>query len=423
MYFCLKPLQLFVVYNFIIRLTNLLLPAIGLVNKKIKKGVSGRRNTFKFLKKNVQENDQVFWFHCASLGEYEQGLPVFKKLKELYPKAKVVLSFFSPSGYEIRRKNPITPIVIYLPLDTQKNVESFIKITNPKIVVFVKYEFWPNYLRALKTHSAQVFLISALFRPDQYLFKSYAKKWRESILCFEHIFTQNIESEELLKSIGFNRVSVSNDTRFDRVWNQLEQNNSLPIIDAFVGSKTCIVAGSTWPEDDALLVPYINNPLSSLKFIIAPHNIEKQGMQKLLNKFGDKAVLYSNYDIESLPQKEVLIIDSIGLLSKLYHYADIAYIGGGMGSSGLHNTIEAAVFGIPIIIGKNYDKFPEAIEMLKQGGLYTVTDNISFEKTLTILLKDNSKSQKSGEKNKAYVESNKGATTLITKKINTLFND
>ncbi|MEC8724072.1 MAG: glycosyltransferase N-terminal domain-containing protein, partial [Bacteroidota bacterium] len=229
---------MFIVYNFAVSLANFLLPAISLFDKKIKKGVRGRRDTFKFLEENIQKNDLVFWFHCASLGEYEQGLPVFKKIKQSYPKAKIVLSFFSPSGYEIRRKNPITPIVVYLPLDTQKNVESFLNITNPKMVVFVKYELWPNYLAALKTHAAKVFLISALFRPDQYFFKSFTKRWREPILCFDYIFTQNLESLNLLKSVGYTKASVSKDSRFDRVLNQLEQNNNLPIIDAFIDSKT-----------------------------------------------------------------------------------------------------------------------------------------------------------------------------------------
>jgi len=407
---------LFVVYNFAVSLANFLLPAISLFDKKIKKGVRGRRDTFKFLKENVQKNDLVFWFHCASLGEYEQGLPVFKKIKQSYPKAKIVLSFFSPSGYEIRRKNPITPIVVYLPLDTQKNVESFLKITNPKMVVFVKYELWPNYLRALKTHSAKVFLISALFRPDQYFFKSFTKRWRELILCFDYIFTQNIESLNLLKSVGYTKASVSNDSRFDRVLNQLEQNNNLPIIDAFIDSKTCIVAGSTWAEDEALLTPYINSTTTDSKFIIAPHNIDKQRVQKLLKKLGNKACLHSDHDIDTIREKQVLIIDSIGLLSKVYSYANIAYVGGAVGNTGLHNILEPAVFGIPIIIGKNYNKFPEATEMLKIGGVYSVKNFKDLKRIFEFITKDN-KWEILGKTNKEYIEKNKGATMTITEKI------
>lgn len=408
---------MFVVYNFAVSLANFLLPAISLFDKKIKKGVRGRRDTFKFLKENVQKNDLVFWFHCASLGEYEQGLPVFKKIKQSYPKAKIVLSFFSPSGYEIRRKNPITPIVVYLPLDTQKNVESFLKITNPKMVVFVKYELWPNYLAALKTHAAKVFLISALFRPDQYFFKSFTKRWREPILCFDYIFTQNIESLNLLKSVGYTKASVSNDSRFDRVLNQLEQNNNLPIIDAFIDSKTCIVAGSTWAEDEALLTSYINSTTTDLKFIIAPHNIDKQRVQKLLKKLGNKACLHSDHDIDTLREKQVLIIDSVGLLSKLYCYADIAYVGGGMGHTGLHNTLEAAVFSVPIIIGQNYSQFPEAKAMLELGGLFSVKDSKAFQNALDTLVDDEKVRTESGKKNREYIDQNKGATEIIFRKL------
>ena len=319
-----------VVYNFVIQLVKALLPALGLFDEKIKKGVIGRKKTLSFLLKNIDKGDTVFWFHCASLGEYEQGLPVFKNLKLLYPQAKIVLSFFSPSGYEIRKENPITPLVIYLPLDTKKNVNLFLTALMPSLVVFVKYELWPNYLLALKSHSAKVFLISALFRPQQYFFKSYFKKWGRFLFSFDHIFTQDKGSKALLKGIGFNEATVSNDTRFDRVSSQLEQNNTLAFVEAFIDNKTCIVAGSTWQEDHAVLRSYIKETKQDLKFIIAPHKIEKQGIQKLKNSLGDKAVLYTNYNMETLSKKQVLIVDTIGLLRKLYQYAKVAYIGGAM---------------------------------------------------------------------------------------------
>ena len=417
MYFCLKPQPLTVVYNFAIQLVNALLPALGLFNEKIKKGVIGRKKTLNFLLKNIGKGDTVFWFHCASLGEYEQGLPVFKNLKSKHPKAKIVLSFLSPSGYEIRQENPITPLIVYLPLDTKKNVNLFLKVVRPSLVVFVKYELWPNYLLALKSHSAKVFLISALFRPQQYFFKSFFKKWRQLLYSFDHIFSQDKGSKALLKGIGFNQVTVSNDTRFDRVSSQLEQNNSLAFVEAFIDNKTCIVAGSTWQEDHVLLGGYIKSSKGDLKFIIAPHKIEKKVIQKLKNSFGDKAVLYSNYNLEILSKKQVLIIDTIGLLTKLYHYAAVAYIGGGMGTKGLHNTLEAAVFGVPIIIGKNYDRFPEAKAMLAQGGLVSVQDTSSFKKSLDSFVEDEDFRHVCGQKNKAYIDKNKGATALITEKI------
>ena len=417
MYFCLKSHPLTVVYNFAIQLVKAVLPALGLFNEKIKKGVIGRKKTLNFLLKNIGKGDTVFWFHCASLGEYEQGLPVFKNLKSIYPKAKIVLSFFSPSGYEIRQENPITPLVVYLPLDTKKNVNLFLKTVRPSLVVFVKYELWPNYLLALKSHSAKVFLISALFRPQQYFFKPFFKKWRQLLYSFDHIFTQDKGSKALLKGIGFNQVTVSNDTRFDRVSSQLEQNNSLAFVEAFIDNKTCIVAGSTWQEDHALLESYIKDAKQDLKFIIAPHKIEKQRIQKLKNSLGDKAVLYTNYNMETLSKKQVLIVDTIGLLTKLYQYAKVAYIGGAMGSTGLHNTLEAAIFGVPIIIGRNYDRFPEAKAMLAQGGLVSVGDASSFKKTLDAFLDDENFRHECGQKNKTYIDKNKGATALITKNI------
>lgn len=417
MYFCLKSHPLTVVYNFAIQLVKAVLPALGLFNEKIKKGVIGRKKTLNFLLKNIGKGDTVFWFHCASLGEYEQGLPVFKNLKSIYPKAKIVLSFFSPSGYEIRQENPITPLVVYLPLDTKKNVNLFLKTVRPSLVVFVKYELWPNYLLSLKSHSAKVFLISALFRPQQYFFKPFFKKWRQLLYSFDHIFTQDKGSKALLKGIGFNQVTVSNDTRFDRVSSQLEQNNSLAFVETFIDNKTCIVAGSTWQEDHALLESYIKEAKQDLKFIIAPHKIEKQRIQKLKNSLGDKAVLYTNYNMETLSKKQVLIVDTIGLLTKLYQYAKVAYIGGAMGSTGLHNTLEAAIFGVPIIIGRNYDRFPEAKAMLAQGGLVSVGDASSFKKALDAFLDDENFRHECGQKNKTYIDKNKGATALITKNI------
>jgi 3-deoxy-D-manno-octulosonic-acid transferase len=422
MYFCLKPHPLTVVYNFAIQLVNAVLPALGLFNKKVKKGVIGRKKTLNFLLKNIGKGDTVFWFHCASLGEYEQGLPVFKNLKSIYPKAKIVLSFFSPSGYEIRQENPITPLVVYLPMDTKKNVTLFLKTVRPSLVVFVKYELWPNYLLALKSHFAKVFLISALFRPQQYFFKPFFKKWRQLLYSFDHIFSQDKGSKALLKGIGFNQVTVSNDTRFDRVSSQLEQNNSLAFVEAFIDNKICIIAGSTWQEDHALLESYIEEAKQDLKFIIAPHKIEKQRIQKLKNSLGDKAVLYTNYNMETLSKKQVLIVDTVGLLTKLYQYAKVAYIGGAMGSTGLHNTLEAAVFGVPIIIGRNYDRFPEAKAMLAQGGLVSVGDASSFKKALDAFLDDENFRHECGQKNKTYIDKNKGATALITKNIQAMLN-
>jgi 3-deoxy-D-manno-octulosonic-acid transferase len=414
---------LLVIYNLITAFVKLLLPVAGGFNTKLKKGIDGRKKTFETLQNNIQKEDTVFWFHCASLGEYEQGLPVFEKLKSKYPKAKIVLSFFSPSGYEVRKENPLTSIVVYLPLDTKRNAEIFLKLVNPKLVVFVKYDLWPNYLKTLKNHPTKVVLISALLRPHQHFFKFYGQSFQKLFFSFDHIFTQNSESKELLKSIGYYNVTESNDTRFDRVSNQLTHNNSLPYLEDFIDNKLCIVAGSTWVEDENILVPFIQKADKSTKFIITPHSINKQEIKRLMKALGDNAVLFSKHQKVSLSDKQVFVVDTIGILSKIYNYANIAYVGGGMGSSGLHNTLEAAVFGIPIIIGKNYDKFPEAKKMLERGGLFSIRDYKSFETTLDKLIIDADHREKCGKINNAYIKENKGATSKIIDKLTLLLKD
>ena len=414
---------LLVIYNLIAAFVKLLLPVAGGFNTKLKKGIDGRKKTFETLQNNIQKEDTVFWFHCASLGEYEQGLPVFEKLKSKYPKAKIVLSFFSPSGYEVRKENPLTSIVVYLPLDTKRNAEIFLKLVNPKLVVFVKYDLWPNYLKTLKNHPTKVVLISTLLRPHQHFFKFYGKSFQKLFFSFDHIFTQNSESKELLKSIGYYYVTESNDTRFDRVSNQLSHNNSLPYLEDFIDNKLCIVAGSTWVEDENILVPFIQKADKSTKFIIAPHSINKQEIKRLMKALGDNAVLFSKHQKVSLSDKQVFVVDTIGILSKIYNYANIAYVGGGMGSSGLHNTLEAAVFGIPIIIGKNYDKFPEAKKMLERGGLFSIGDYKSFETTLDKLIIDADHREKCGKINNAFIKENKGATSKIIDKLTLLLKD
>lgn len=411
------------IYNLINELVRLLLPVFGRFDTKLKKGIDGRQKTFEILQKYLQKDDEVFWFHCASLGEYEQGLPVFEQLKAQNPKTKIVLSFFSPSGYEIRKENPLTPIAVYLPLDTKKQVQKFLELTHPKLVVFVKYELWPNYLKALKNHPAKVVLISALLRPDQYFFKFYGKQWKHLFFSFDYIFTQNIESKKLLQNIGYHDVTIAKDTRFDRVSNQLKQNNTLPFIEEFKDGKLCVVAGSTWFEDEQVLIPYIQNAPKSIKFIIAPHLIQKQNIRKLKEALGDKAVLYSNFKEETLAEKQVFIVDTIGLLSKVYSYADAAYIGGGMGTSGLHNTLEAAVFGIPIVIGKNYQRFPEAKEMLQNGGLVSIKNSAGLKNALDRFITDEKHRENCGQKNGVYVANNKGASAAILEKVNFLLKD
>ncbi|ALJ05235.1 3-deoxy-D-manno-octulosonic acid transferase [Pseudalgibacter alginicilyticus] len=403
-----------IIYNIGIKATQLALKCTALFNQKINLGVKGRANTFHNLKKNIKTTDQTLWFHCASLGEYEQGLPVFKKLREYYITHKIILSFFSPSGYEIRKNSPIADIVVYLPIDTKTNAQRFLNIVNPELTVFVKYDIWPNFLNELKTRQLRAILISAAFRKNQIYFQLYGKPLRKALFAFEHIFTQNEGSKTLLESINYTRVTVSGDTRFDRVFSQLEMDNTLNFIDEFKDNKTCIVSGSTWPEDENLFIDFINSPASkNVKFIIAPHTVKANQIQSLQEKLNTEVVLFSNKDKKNLKHAQVFILDTIGLLTKVYKYADIAYVGGAMGNTGLHNTLEPAVFGVPIIIGNHYEKFPEAKALIENGGMFSISNQIEFNHILSILIENQENRQQLGLKNLTYIKNNKGAVVQI----------
>jgi 3-deoxy-D-manno-octulosonic-acid transferase len=407
-------------YNIIINLASVSIRLFGGLNKKIKQGQKGRHESILILKQTVHLSDKVIWLHCPSLGEYEQGLPVFQALKKQYKNHKFVMTFFSPSGYEIRKNNPIADVVVYLPLDQKATVKSFLDVIHPELVVFVKYDLWPNYLLELKHRNIHTVLISALFRPSQPYFRVYGRWLKKLLFTFDHIFTQDTASKTLLNSIGYSAVTVSGDTRFDRVGNQLKMDNTLDFIAEFKDHKTCVVAGSTWPEDETLLIDYINSSKEETKFIIAPHNMDLNQIKSMIKRLKKPTVCYSNYANETLEDKSVFIVDTIGLLSKIYSYADIAYIGGGMGASGLHNTLEAATFGLPIVIGKNYQKFPEAKAMLSKGGLFSIHTFESLESTLNMLINDSQKRIESGQKNKDYIKDNKGASELVMSELKTL---
>ncbi len=403
------------IYNTAIKAAQIALKCIAPFNTKIKKGVIGRQNTFSILNKNVEQTDKTLWFHCASLGEYEQGLPVFQALRTHYKSHKIILSFFSPSGYEIRKNSPIADVVVYLPLDTINNAKQFINLVNPELSVFVKYDIWPNILNELKRKKQRAILISAAFRKEQSFFKFYGKLLRESLFTFEHIFTQNEASETLLHSINYKNTSTTGDTRFDRVYNQLSINNTLTFIETFKQNKLCLIAGSTWPEDDNLLTEHINNKTNkNVKYIIAPHNIKENLINNLQDQLKVKSVLYTEKDdLKKLQNAQVLIINTIGLLSKAYKYADIAYVGGAMGSTGLHNTLEPAVFGTPIIIGNTYDKFPEAKAMIEYGGMYSISNQEEINSVINDLLENEDKRLNMGSLNLEFIKKHKGAVTQI----------
>lgn len=405
---------MYFIYNIGISLTSLALKLGGLFNDKLKKGVTGRKNTFKLLTAFLNKNDKTLWLHCASLGEYEQGLPVFKKLRAHYKNHKIILSFFSPSGYEIRKNTPIADLVIYLPLDTKTNAKRFLDIINPELTIFVKYDIWPNFLKELKRRQLRAILISAAFRKNQPYFKFYGKQFRNALFTFEHIFTQNETSKTLLESINYNNTTVSGDTRYDRVYSQLHTDNTLEFIEEFKNNQLCVVAGSTWPEDETLFIDFINSEASKdIKFIIAPHDIKTNRIKQLLEKINSKSILFSEKQNKNLANYQVFVIDTIGILSKIYSYASIAYVGGALGNTGLHNTLEPAVFGIPIIIGNKYSKFPEAEALINNGGMFSIANKIEFHKTLNDLIINSDFREKAGSKNKTFIKKNKGAVIQI----------
>ena len=402
------------IYNIGIYFAQLILNCLALFNQKIKLGVDGRKAVFSVLQTKIFDGDKTLWFHCASLGEYEQGLPVFKALKKQYPKHKIVLTFFSPSGYEIRKSAPIADVVTYLPLDSKKNVKQFLDIVNPELSIFVKYDIWPNYLLQLKKRKKRVVLISALFRENQSFFKFYGKLMRQALFSFEHIFVQDQNSKQLLESINYVNCSISGDTRFDRVLGQLNQDNTIQFVDDFKQNSMCVVAGSTWPEDENILASFINSNLSkTTKFIIAPHTIKYKQIQALKDSISVKTILYSEKEGKNLRDYSVLILDTIGILSKVYNYADIAYVGGAMGNTGLHNTLEAAVFGIPIIIGSNFEKFPEAKYMIANGGIISINNANDLHKILLNYIENPKKRVLSGSKNLEFIKKNEGAVVQI----------
>lgn len=416
MYFSTNALKLKTLYTAGIYLANLVLKSIAPFNPKIKLGVVGRATCFKILESQLSKSDKTLWFHCASLGEYEQGLPVFKALREDYPQHKIVLSFFSPSGYEIKKNSPIADVVVYLPLDTISHANRFLDLVHPDLSIFVKYEIWPNLLNSMKARGVRAILISAAFRETHSFFKWYGRQTRDALFAFEHIFTQNTVSKQLLERINYKAVTVSGDTRFDRVLQQLDQDNTIDFIAQFKQKQLCMVIGSSWPEDEKLLVAYINKlAAADTKFIIAPHNIKPAQIQALKVSIKRSCLLYSEKEGHELSDYQVLILDTIGLLSRVYAYADLAYIGGAMGHTGLHNTLEAAVFGVPIIIGPNHKKFPEAQAMLNIGGLFSVNGQDELDQTLKTLETDKALRLELGQKNADYILKHQGAVAQILK--------
>lgn len=400
-----------------VQIAGFILKMLAPLNPKIKLFVDGRKNVFATLKEKIIASDRTIWFHAASLGEYEQGLPIIEKIKMRHPNHKIILTFFSPSGFEVRKNNTVADVTVYLPLDTIKNAQQFLSLIHPEMVFFIKYEYWPNYLSELKNRATPTYLISGIFRKNQLFFKWYGGFYKNALKTFTYFFVQNESSKRLLLQLNFTNIAVSGDTRFDRVAAILEKDNSLDYITEFKNDALTIVVGSSWPKDEKIIVNYINQTSEKVKFIIAPHNIKADQIKDLKNSINKKVVLFSERENKKLEDFDVFIIDTIGLLTKIYSYADIAYIGGGFGNPGVHNILEPATFGVPIVIGPNYSHFAEATALVTLKGCISISNENEFANVLSELINNATIRQEKGHICETFVQMNKGATAIILQNI------
>ena len=376
----------------------------------------GRKDFFGQWKDFSAGGRKVIWIHCASLGEFEQGRPVIEELKKRDKRIFILLSFFSPSGFEVRKEYPLADAVCYLPADTVKNARKFIKTFRPHLAIFVKYEFWYNYIVSLKRNQIPIYLISANFRQNQIFFKWYGRWFGNMLHMFSHIFVQSSDSSRLLNSIGIGQVSLAGDTRFDRVLTLALSRREIPVADAFSGREFTIVAGSTWPVDHKFLVRFINETDTRLKMIIAPHEIDENEIRKLERQISRKTVRYSIAEKDGHGDASVMIIDNIGMLSSLYACGKIAYIGGGFGK-GIHNILEACTHGLPVIFGPNYKKFREAKELVENGGAFPVSNYREFHYRTNTLIANPDILENAGSTAKKYVYNGTGACNIIVNHI------
>ena len=400
-------------YSLAVSVAKAMTPVVA-KSTKTKAFVAGRKALWTQLK-GIPQNKKVVWMHCASLGEYEQGLPVLTALKNNHPEYFYLVTFFSPSGYEVRKNHGIADLATYLPWDTKADVKRFIALVNPVMALLVKYEFWPNLIRELQRKEVPLYLIAGLFRQNQRFFKPWGNGQRKLLREFAHLFVQNEASLKLLQSIGVQQVSVSGDTRFDRVG---AAKQPLAFMDTFVGARKCIVAGSTWPEDEAILLEAIRHTPKDWCWLIAPHEMHEAKLNHLMARLPKGSLRYTQYEEEAFNGCPVLVLDTVGMLSRCYPYASLAYVGGGMGTSGLHNILEPAAEGVPIVIGKNYDTFPEAKDLIALGGVVSVATADACSKQLSILQENDALREEKGSTNKNYVRTNQGATAKTLSLLN-----
>lgn len=408
-------------YNFFIFLYNIGVWVATFFSKKVKTMWEGEHDTWRILDEKVDPAAKYIWFHAASLGEFEQGRPIMERIRREHPEYKLLLTFFSPSGYEVRKNYEGADIICYLPIDTIGNARRFLRTVRPVMAFFVKYEFWSNYLHILKHRNIPLYSVSSIFRPGQIFFRWYGRGYGRVLNCFSHFFVQNEQSRQLLHSIGIDGVSVTGDTRFDRVLQIRDAGKHLPIVESFiagngVGEKLKVfIAGSSWPPDEDIFIKYFNEH-RDWKLIIAPHVIGEDHLKQILSKLERKAVRYTQATPETVAGAECLIIDCFGLLSSIYHYADVTYVGGGFGV-GIHNVLEAAVWAKPVIFGPNNKNFQEAQGLIKAGGGFEIKDHDAFATLMKRFDTDDDYLHSCSAAAAAYVESLAGATDRILKEV------
>ena len=413
------------IYNIVIYFVLWGIAIASLFNEKVRKMWRGEREAFKILKQKVDPNAKYIWFHAASLGEFEQGRPLMERIRKDYPQYKILLTFYSPSGYEVRKNYEGADIICYMPVDTRLNAIRFLRLVRPVMAFFIKYEFWSNFLHILKHRNIPTYSVSSIFREDQVFFKWYGRNYAGVLKCFTRFFVQNEESKRLLEGIGITAVDVVGDTRFDRVLQIKEAAKQLPICEAFrtgVASSQSVdvphhdfkvfVAGSSWPPDENIFIPFFNEH-KDWRLLIAPHVIAEEHLKLILSLIkGKKVVRYTQTTPEEAAEADVLIIDCFGLLSSMYNYGDVAYIGGGFGV-GIHNTLEAAVWNMPVIFGPNNKKFQEAQGLLKSGGGFEINTYEDFSGLMSSLMNDETFLNQAGDKAGAFVAHLAGATDKV----------
>ncbi len=404
-------------YNIGIRGYYLLIRIASLRNKKAQKWINGRKDIFRRLEEKIIPGEPLLWFHASSLGEFEQGRPVIEAIKKKKPDYKILLTFFSPSGYELRKNYSYADYVFYLPLDTRKNAARFLNIVKPEKAFFIKYEFWYNFLIELKKQQVPTYIFSALFRPSQIFFKPWGRWYRKALLTFDKIFVQNQESFSILHKYGFNNVEICGDTRLDAVGGIADAAPRLEKMELFCGNNKPIIAGSTWKEDEDLFVRFINENSSGQKFVVAPHEVNAQSIERVTSALTKSYVRYSTATKEELSESEVLIVDGYGYLISLYRYSLFAYIGGGF-TDGIHSILEPAAFGLPVIFGPDYHKFQEAHDLLKLGAANSISNYQELASVFNEYLSNNKALCKSSDIALSYVNKNRGASEQI---VNHLF--